>query len=533
MQKKGGVMRDTTITRRFFLRMGGTAMLGAMSAGVLGCSDKIGDSAHNVLFSPNEYTKTDLHRVPAHTVINKIRGYAGPQPNIIVILCDDMGYGDIGCYGNRAIRTPAIDRLASEGVRFTDFYCSAPMCSPSRYGLLTGRYPVRGGFNDALAGGDMSFTISLLNWLGRIAGKLGTVDYQKDSWVDGIPVDEITLAAALKVAGYSTKMVGKWHLGDFSRKPQYNPRRYGFDSFFGVPHSNDIRPCALFRDETMLEPDIKDNQARLTGMYTKEAISFIEKSRSGPFFLYLAHNFPHQPLFASENFKDKSRVGIYGDVVEELDGSVAEIVESLKKNGLAENTIIVFTSDNGPWYNGSTGGLRGRKGQSYDGGYRVPFIVRWPGHIPAGSVCTAPAMNLDLFPTLTAAAGITLPTDRVIDGKDIRRLLNGQTSATPHEVIYLYHFEELEGVRSGNWKYFRNINHFIMCQPVDKPTTFMGKITKGIFGSDWPNLYNLEVDREECYDLAKRYPEVCKEMLARMVAWEQQVAKNPRGWLSR
>jgi uncharacterized sulfatase len=485
-----------------------------------------------VLFSPNEYTKTDLHRVPAHTVINKIRDYSGPQPNIIVILCDDMGYGDIGCYGNRAIRTPAIDRLASEGVRFTDFYCSAPMCSPSRYGLLTGRYPVRGGFNDALAGGDMSFAISLLDWLGRKAGKLGAIDYQEDSWVGGLPDDEITLAAALKVAGYRTKMVGKWHLGDFSRKPQYNPRKFGFDEFFGVPHSNDIRPCALYRDETMLEPDIKDNQARLTGMYTKEAISFIEKSRSGPFFLYLAHNFPHQPLFASENFKDKSRAGIYGDVVEELDSSVAEIVDSLKKNGLAENTIIVFNSDNGPWYNGSTGGLRGRKGQSYDGGYRVPFIVRWPGHIPAGSVCTAPAMNIDLFPTLTAAAGITLPTDRAIDGKDIRGLLSGQASATPHEVIYLYHYEELEGVRSGNWKYFRNINHYVAPQPVDKPTTFMGKTSKGTLG-DWPNLYNLAVDREECYNLAKRYPEICKEMLARMVAWEQQVAKNPRGWLSR
>jgi arylsulfatase A len=525
-------MSDTTITRRSFIRMGSAAMLGAMGAGLLGCADKIGDSAHNVLFSPNEYTKTGPHRVPAHTLINKIDGYAGPQPNIIVILCDDMGHGDLGCNGNRAIRTPAIDRLASEGVRFTDFYSSCSVCSPSRYGLLTGRYPVRGGFNSALSPADESIAVSLSNSVGRMFGKLGVVDYQEENWVDGIPDDEITLAAALKVAGYRTGMVGKWHLGDFSRKPQYNPRKFGFDEFFGVPHSNDIWPCALFRDETMLESDIKDNQARLTGMYTKEAVSFIEKSRNAPFFLYLAHTFPHLPLYASEKFKDKSRVGIYGDVVEELDGSVAEIVESLKKNGLAENTIIVFTSDNGPWYDGNTGGLRGRKGQSYDGGYSVPFIVRWPGHIPAGSVCSAPAMNLDLFPTLTAAAGITLPTDRIIDGKDIRGLLSGQASATPHEVIFFYHFEELEAVRSGNWKYFRNINRYTWPQPVDKPTNFMGKLGKGPF-SDWPNLYNLEVDREECYNLAKRYPEVCKEMLARMVAWEQKVAKNPRGWLSR
>ena len=170
-------MRDTTITRRSFLRMGGTAMMGTMGAGVLGCADKIGDSAHNVLFSPNEYTKTDLHRVPAHTVINKIRGYAGSQPNIIVILCDDLGHGDIGCYGNRAIRTPAIDRLASEGVRFTDFYSSCSVCTPSRYGLLTGRYPVRGGFNSALSAADESFALSLSNKVGRMFGKLGVVDY--------------------------------------------------------------------------------------------------------------------------------------------------------------------------------------------------------------------------------------------------------------------------------------------------------------------------------------------------------------------
>jgi uncharacterized sulfatase len=512
--------------------MGSAAMLGAMGTGVLGCTGKIGDSEHGVLFSPNEYTQTGPHRVPAHTVISKLGGYAGPQPNIIVILCDDLGYGDLGCYGNRAIRTPAIDRLAAEGVRFTDFYSSATICSPSRYGLLTGRYPVRGGINEALSPGDMPFAISLLNWLARMTGKLGVVDIQEGNWVDGIPDDEITLASALKVAGYSTGMVGKWHLGDFSSKPQYNPRKFGFDEFFGVPHSNDMRPFPLYRNEQELEPDIKLDQARLTGLYTKEATDFIEKSKQEPFFLYIAHTFPHEPLFASNKFKDKSRVGKYGDVVEELDGSVSEIAQCLKKNGLAENTIIVFTSDNGPWYEGSTGGLRGRKGQSYDGGYRVPFIVRWPGHIPAGSVCSAPAMNLDLFPTLAAAAGITLPTDRAIDGKDIRGLLSGQASASPHDVLYLYHFEELEGVRSGSWKYFRNINGYIWPQPVDKPTNFMGEIGKGPF-RNWPNLYNLEVDREESYNLAERYPEVCKEMLARMVAWEQEVAKNPRGWLSR
>ncbi len=512
--------------------MGSAALLGAMGAGMLGCAGKIGDSVNGVMFSPDEYIKTNLHRIPANTVIRRINGFAGPQPNIIVILCDDLGHGDLGCYGNRAIRTPSIDQLGSKGVRFTDFYSSCSVCTPSRYGLLTGRYPVRSGLIFVLSAVDESFTRFLIRRLGHMTGKLGAVDAQEECWVNGLPDDEITLASALKVAGYRTGMVGKWHLGDFSQMPRYNPRKFGFDEFFGVPHSNDMWPCALYRNEQQIEPDIKLNQERLTGLYTKEATDFIEKSKEAPFFLYLAHTFPHQPLFASEKFKDKSKAGIFGDAVEEIDWSVNEIVSCLKKNVLEENTIIIFTSDNGPWYNGSTGGLRGRKGQSYDGGYRVPFIVQWPGHIPAGSVCSAPAMNIDLFPTLAAAAGITLPSDRMIDGKDISGLLTGQTSASPHDILYLYHYEELEGVRTGSWKYFRSISHYTWPQPVDKPSTLMGKIAKGNFG-DWPNLYNLEVDREECYNLASRYPEVCREMQERMVRWEQGIAKNPRGWVSR
>lgn len=507
-------------------------MLGAIGAGMLGCEDKVGDSTNKVMFGSNEYVKTGTHRVPAETLISRTSENVRTQPNIVVILCDDLGYGDLGCYGNKVIRTPAVDRLASEGVRFTDFYSSCSVSTPSRYGLLTGRYAVRSGLIFVLPAVGESSGRYLLRKLGWITGSLGANDTQEDCWVKGIPDDEITLASALKVAGYRTGMVGKWHLGDFSRMPEYNPRRFGFDEFFGVPHSNDMWPCALYRNEQELEPDIKLNQARLTGLYTKEAIDFIEKSKKGPFFLYLAHTFPHQPLFASERFKDKSKVGIFGDAVEEIDWSVGEIVSCLKKNGLDEKTIIVFTSDNGPWYNGSAGGLRGRKGQSYDGGFRVPFIARWPGHIPAGSVCSAPAMNIDLFPTFSAAAEITLPSDRTIDGKDISGLLTGRDHASPHDVLYLYHYEELEGVRKSNWKYFRNINHYTWPQPVDKPTKLMGKVSKGNF-ADWPNLYNLDVDSGECYNLASHYPEVCRELQVRMVKWEQSLAKNPRGWISR
>ncbi len=522
--------KEKNITRRSFVKRGAAAALGAMGAGLIGCGGKVGDAAHGALFNRSVYPDAGCKRVSADKVIAKASRRTGALPNIVIILCDDLGYGDLGCYGNRVIRTPSVDRLAASGVRFTEFYASCSVCTPSRYSLLTGRYPVRSGLIFVLSAIGESVMRFIIRRLGRWFGSIGAADVQDDSYVNGITDDEITLAAALKVAGYRTGMVGKWHLGDFSREPLYNPRRHGFDEFYGVPHSNDIWPCALYRNEKQLEADIGDNQARLTGLYTKEAVDFIKRSKNGPFFLYLAHTFPHQPLYASEKFKDKSKVGIFGDAVEELDWSVNEIVSCLEHNGLAGNTIIIFTSDNGPWYNGSAGGFRGRKGQSYEGGFRVPFIVRWPGRIPAGSVCTAASMNIDLFPTLCAVAGLGAPGDRIIDGRNITGLLTGRERISPHDALYFYHYEELEGIRVGNWKYFRNIDHYMWPQPVDKPTLFMGKIAKGNF-ADWPNLYNFEVDREECYNLASRYPRICKEMEARMERWEKDMAQNPRGWI--
>ncbi len=467
---------------------------------------------------------------PKAAMIPKIKNFTGKQPNIVLINCDDLGYGDLGCYGNKLIRTPHIDKLAGEGIRFTDFYASCSVCTPSRYSLLTGRYPVRSGLIFVLPAQGESFYRLAIRTTGRWFGKLGAVDVQDDSYVSGLPDEEITLAKALRTAGYRTGMVGKWHLGDFSKEPKYNPRRHGFDEFFGVPHSNDMFPCALYRNEKELEANISLNQARLTGLYTKEALDFIRKSSGAPFFLYLAHTFPHQPLFASEKFKDKSKAGIFGDAVEEIDWSLGEIMQCLREKGLENNTIVFFTSDNGPWFDGSPGGLRGRKGQSYEGGFRIPLIVKWPGHIPPGTVCAEPSMNIDIFPTLLPLAGLGLPPDRIIDGKNIAGLLTAKEKKSPHDVLYFYHYEELEGVRSGHWKYFRNINHYIWPQPVDKKTNLLGRTAKGNFG-DWPNLYNIEYDKGENYNLASRYPEVVKQLDELMSAWETGIKGNPGGWI--
>jgi arylsulfatase A len=510
-------MKKEKITRREFVKRSlyGVAIAGGL-AGIYACTRD--DPRHRYVLKKSDGADA-----------LQISKAGAPKPNIIIINCDDLGYGDIGSYGNNVIRTLNIDRFAREGVRFTDFYAASPVCTPSRFGLLTGRYPIRSGLIFVLPAVDEPPFRYFLRKMGTLFGRIGAVDVQDDSYTSGIPHDEITLADALRVAGYRTGMVGKWHLGDFSKRPEYNPGRHGFDEFFGVPHSNDIFPCALYRNEKQLEANISLNQERLTGLYTKEAVNFINNAKDKPFFLYFAHTFPHQPLFASEKFKDKSRVGIYGDVVEEIDWSVGEVLNSLKRNGIEKNTIVFFTSDNGPWYNGSPGGLRGRKGQSYEGGFRVPLIVRWPGRIRPGSVCSEPAMNIDLFPTLLSLAGLELPEDRIIDGKNIYGLLTGKEKRSPHQVLFFYHYEELEGVRTGRWKYFRNISHYVWPQPVDKKTTLFGRIAKGNFG-DWPNLYDFEYDRGENYNVYARYPAIGHRLEKIMADWEREIRRNPRGW---
>ncbi len=460
----------------------------------------------------------------------KVINQSAPKPNVILIYCDDLGYGDLGCYGSSAIRTPNIDGVAREGVIFTSYLTCSAICAPSRAGLLTGRYPIRTGVIGNPYPEDSPFLRRLERKIAYIFTPLGSVDLHEERVAAGLSGNEITVAEALKIAGYRTAMVGKWHLGDYSRQPEFNPLNHGFDQYLGVPHSNDMQPCPLFRDKTQLEADIGTNQARLTGMYTKEALAFIESSKDRPFFLYVAHTFPHQPLYASQKFSGKSKAGTYGDAVEEIDWSVGEIVKKLHELNMDQNTLIFFTSDNGPWYEGSTGAFRGRKGQSYDGGFRVPFIAKWPGHIPAGTVSSEPAVNLDIFPTLLSLAGIEHPSDRIIDGKNIDGLLSKRIPRSPHEAIYFYHYDQLEGVRFGKWKYFRKLNRYVWPIPLDAEYLPDAMGEKQL-GNRAPLLYDLSVDPGENYNVINTYPDVARKMHGLLVEWEGQIKKNPRGFL--
>ena len=384
-------------------------------------------------------------------------------PNIVVIFADDLGYGDLSCFGSKTIRTPNLDRLASEGARLTQFYSCAPNCTPSRGGLLTGRYPIRTG--------------------------LVRVLFPKDKV--GIDPEEITLAEALKARGYATGMVGKWHLGCM---PEHLPTKHGFDSYLGIPYSNDMKPTPLYRnDEVLEEPAV---QPTLTKRYTEEAVRFVKSAKDKPFFLYFAHTFPHVPLHVSDEFKGKSKAGLYGDVVEELDWSVGEVAKAIKDAGADRNTFVFFTSDNGPWlvkkeHGGSAGPLRDGKGTPYEGGVREPAIAWFPGKIPAGRVVTDPGITLDLFPTCVALADGKLPADRPYDGKNIWPVLSGTGTAGEREFV-IYHNGELRSLRSGKWKYLRSVGKFP------------------------EQLYDLEADTAESKNLLESEPETAKRLAARI-----------------
>ena len=358
-----------------------------------------------------------------------------PLPNIVCIFTDDQGYGDVGCYGRKGFLTPNLDRMAAEGVRFTDFYVAQAVCSASRTALLTGCYPNRLG----------------------ILGALGPKSK------NGISDQEMTIAQVLKQRGYATAIFGKWHLGF---QPQFLPTRHGFDEYFGLPYSNDMIPRPANRDYPPLPliegdktiataPDINE----LSTWYTEHAVSFIEKNKARPFFLYVPHTMPHVPLGVSSKFRGKSAKGLYGDVMMELDWSVGEILAAIKKQGLDDNTLVFFSCDNGPWlsygnHGGSAQGLREGKGTSFEGGVREPFIARWPGKIPAGRVCREPAMTIDILPTVAKIAGAPLPP-LPIDGLDIGSLLWGPpTARSPHEAYYFYWNRELQAVRSGIGTHF-------------------------------------------------------------------------------
>ena len=305
----------------------------------------------------------------------RLRGQSR-KPNIVMIYADDLGYGDLGCYGS-PIATPNLDRLAEDGARFTNFYSASPVCSPSRAALLTGRYPTRVEVPVVFSPGE-----------------------------GGLPASEITLAQVLKSAGYRTSCIGKWHLGSPAR---FLPTNRGFDEFFGVPYSADMTPCPLIRGTTVMAPSA--DVSTLTAQFTQEAVEFVNRSKDGPFFLYLAHTAPHLPLAASERFAGKSGLGEYADVVQELDWSTGQVMEAIRANGLDSNTLVMFSSDNGPWWQGSQGKLRGRKGETYEGGMREPFLARFPGVIPQGMGCMGMATTMDILPTLARLAGAETPVE--------------------------------------------------------------------------------------------------------------------------
>lgn len=457
---------------------------------------------------------------------------SAPRPNVIIVYLDDLGYGDLGCFGSPSISTPNLDRMAEEGARFTNYYSVAAVCAPSRAGLLTGRYPFRTG----VVGNPYPADEPLFNKAQKKAAnlllELGVIDLHETYVAEGLSQKEITMARALKAAGYRTGMIGKWHLGDYSQNAYYNPINYGFDTYLGVPHSNDMKPFPLYRNETELAADlVGEEQAVLTGMFTDEAIRFIEESKGEPFFLYLAHVFPHQPLYASADFQRVSRGGLYGDVVEEIDWNMGRIFESLQANGLDESTLIIFTSDNGPWYEGSSGGARGRKGEVYNGGFRVPFIARYPGVIPAGLVMDSTIISLDLFPTILSLAGVGLPEDRVIDGKNIMDNLTGRTAQSPHDAVYFYHYAELQGIISGQYKYIRRMNRYTWPIPLTTAIVPMDFFkADGVLGYIFPLLYDLSLDPGESYNVIDTHPDVAAALLKKMEAWEAAVAQNPRGF---
>jgi arylsulfatase A-like enzyme len=480
---------------------------------------------------------------PVDRWVRPLPGAASPRPNLIVILADDLGYGDLGVQGSQAIETPHIDRLAAEGMRFTSFYASAPICSPSRTGLLTGRYPLRSGIITALPAADDTMLRHLMRRVAMVFAKLGSVDMVGgDNAVPALPPSEITVAEALALAGYRSMAIGKWHLGDFTELPDQHPFDHGFDRFVGFNMSNDDWPVAFWRDRRELISDIGLDQERYTALFTQEAVRFIEESRDGPFFLYLAHKDPHQPFFPSERFAGSSAAGPYGDAVSELDWSVGEIMAALERLGLAEQTLVVVTSDNGPWFEGSPGGLRGRKGQSYEGGFRVPFIARWTGRVPAGSVSDLPAMHIDLFPTFLGLAGLSLPSDRIVDGMDLWPVLSRERAELGERPLFFFHDYDVEAVRLGAWKYIRSNSHYVWPTPLDKRDTPAGRLASGrdyrppgatesvpTLGT-WPTLYRLDRDPGEAYNLAKSHPDVVRELEGKSEAWRRAFYANPRGW---
>jgi arylsulfatase A-like enzyme len=434
-------------------------------------------------------------------------GTPKPKPtNIVVIFIDDMGYGDLGCYGATGYTTPNLDKMASQGIRFTNFVAAQAVCSASRAGILTGCYPNRVGISGAL---------------------------MPDSKI-GLNPDEETIAEVLKQQHYKSIAIGKWHLG---RAKEFLPLQQGFDEYLGIPYSNDMWP--VYYDGTPMNQTVNnrksnypqlpliegnekireirtlDDMSELTTLYTERAVRFITANKNNPFFVYLAHNMCHVPLAVSAKFKGKSQQGLFGDVIEEIDWSVGEVLKALEKNGLTKNTLVLFTSDNGPWLNfgnnaGSAGGLREGKGASFEGGQREPCIMKWPGHIQEGTICNKLASTIDLLPTFAAITNSELPKKK-IDGVNILQLMLGDPNANPRETfLYYYRRNSLEGIRKGNWKLVfahpgRTYHGF---EP--GKDGFPGKVNENFQFEE--GLYDLRRDPGEQYDVKEFYPDIVAEL---------------------
>ncbi|MEM6648157.1 MAG: sulfatase [Bacteroidota bacterium] len=427
-------------------------------------------------------------------------------PNLVIIFADDLGYGDLGTYGHPTIQTPHLDRMAAEGMKFTQFYVGAAVCTPSRAALLTGRLPVRSG----------------------MAGSSRQVLFP-DSKL-GLPAEEITIAELLKDQGYATAAVGKWHLGHL---PAFLPTTQGFDTYFGIPYSNDMDRTVggpwldpnvwnnpqtaswnvpILRDVTEVERPA--NQHTITKRFTEETIAFMEANQEAPFFVYLAHSLPHVPLFTDDAFKGVSARGLYGDVIEEIDWSTGQIMQALERMDLAENTLVVFTSDNGPWLTfreqgGSAGLLHEGKQSTWEGGMRVPTLAWWPGTITP-TVERALATTMDLFPTAAAMSGAAIPDDRTYDGASLLPLFSGETDSI-RETVYYYRTQRLYAIRQGPWK-----AHFV---------TQSSYLNSGNYAEHaTPLLFNLDHDPSEQYNLAEAHPEIVAKLTA---AAEDHVSRTP------
>ena len=402
--------------------------------------------------------------------------FAAEPPNVIFLLTDDLGYSDVGCYGAKKVKTPHIDRLAAEGARFTDFHTAASICSPSRAAFLTGAYPQRAGLY------------------------MGINPNRTAHWFLGLHPDEITIAEQFKKQGYATHMVGKWHLGT---EPEFLPRKQGFDHYYGMPCNFSHSP-KFFDDDQEVFAKTPLNQ--LTKLYTERVTSIIrDQAKSGePFFLYYAHNYPHTPYQAGKDFQGASQDGVRGDVMQELDWSVGEMMNALKEAGIADNTLVVFTSDNGPTNNKYAQPYRGAKYVTFEGGHRVPFIVHWPARMKTPSVSNVRVHAMDLFPTLSEIIAADLPADRAYDGESLLPLWEGKTlKRTADAPFYYYNCENLQAVRRGDWK---------LHLPRSKEQLPFWDKNKAFANLQKPVLYNLRADEAESTNVAADHPEVVREM---------------------